>query len=98
MSGQRQVIPRRGQPRKPRRADTRRSALPNLGVIYAGLTSFAVLAGLACYFLVQQAGVPGMLAAILGLAFAFVTRIAAASLAREWLMRAAARERERQRH
>jgi hypothetical protein len=56
-----------------------------------------VLAGLACYFLLQQIGVPGVLAAILGLAFAFVTRIAAASLAREWLLRAAAREREQRR-
>lgn len=97
MSGPQRDTPRRGQPSDPRRADTRGSALPNLGVIYAGLTSFAVLAGLACYFLLQQAGVPGVLAAILGLAFAFVTRIAAASLAREWLMRAAARERERHR-
>jgi hypothetical protein len=90
--------PQRAQPPSdPRRTGTRGSALPNLGVIYAGLTSFAVLAGLACYFLLQQAGVAGVLSAILGLAFAFVTRIAAASLAREWLMRAAARERERRR-
>jgi uncharacterized membrane protein YeiH len=66
-------------------------------VIYAGLTSFAVLAGLACYFLLEQIGAPVALAAILGLVFAFITRIAASSLAREWLLRAAARERERSR-
>ncbi len=79
----------------PQPTGTRKSRLPNLGVIYAGLTSFAVLAGLACYFLLEQVGVPSVLAAILGLAFAFVTRIAASSLAREWLLRVAARERER---
>ena len=89
--------PSRGTPQPAQPAHARPSVPPRLAVLYAGLTSFAVLAGLACYFLLEQLGTPAVLAAILGLAFAFVTRIAAASLMREWLMRAAARARERSR-
>jgi len=95
VSGPSREAPRRAKPTGVEPTRTRGNAAPNLGVIYAGLTSFAVLAGLACYFLLQQVGAPAALAVILGLAFAFITRIAAASLAREWLLRAAARERER---
>ncbi len=97
MSGPSRPTPQRAQPAGSQNGGARRSLPPRLAAIYTGLTSFAVLAGLACYFLLMQLGAPGVLAAILGLVFAFMTRIAAASLVREWLMRAAARERERRR-
>lgn len=97
MSGPSRGAPQPAQPADARHESARRSLPPRLAAIYAGLTSFAVLAGLACYFLLAQVGMSAVLAAILGLAFAFMTRIAAASLVREWLMRAAARARERSR-
>jgi hypothetical protein len=87
----------RARPDDAGRDTARRNPAPSLAAIYVGLASFSVLAGLACYFLLLQLGLPAALAAILGLAFALLTRIATASLAREWLLRAAERARERQR-
>jgi hypothetical protein len=57
-----------------------------------GATMFGVLAGIACYILLDQFTAIGMIPAfVLGLIFALLTRVAAASLARDWLTRAASR-------
>jgi hypothetical protein len=55
-------------------------------------TLFGVLAGVACFILLDQFTAIGTtLAFVLGLVFALLTRVAAASLARDWLVRAASR-------
>ncbi len=56
-----------------------------------GVTAFAALAGLACYFLLARIGVTGVLAVVVGLVFALLVRVAALSLLREWLLAAARR-------
>ena len=57
-----------------------------------GATLFGVLAGVACYIALDQFTSIGMGSAfIIGLIFALLTRAAAASLAHDWLIRAARR-------
>ena len=74
-----------GQPaRRPR-------AQASLAALRTGVTAFAVLAGLACYFFLTQFGVTGVIAVAAGLVFALLVRIAAMSLLREWLLAAARR-------
>lgn len=62
-----------------------------LAALRTGVTAFAVLAGLACYFLLAQVGITGVLAVVAGLIFALFVRVAAMSLLREWLLAAARR-------
>lgn len=60
-----------------------------------GATVFGVLAGVACYLALDQFTSIGLVPAfIIGLVFALLTRSAAASLARDWLMRSASRANE----
>ena len=57
-----------------------------------GATVFGVLAGVACYLALDQFTPIGLVPAfIIGLVFALLTRTAAASLARDWLVRTASR-------
>jgi hypothetical protein len=57
-----------------------------------GATTFAMLAGVVCYIALDQFTAIGMIPAfVIGLVFALLTRTAAASLARDWLMRSANR-------
>ncbi|HEX6798847.1 MAG TPA: hypothetical protein VF116_14150 [Ktedonobacterales bacterium] len=68
-----------------------RRAQTTLAALRTGVTAFAVLAGLACYFFLTQVGVTGVLAVVAGLVFALLVRVAAMSLLREWLLAAAHR-------
>lgn len=62
-----------------------------------GATVFGVLAGVACYLGLNEFTPIGMVpAVIIGLVFALLTRTAAASLARDWLVRSASRAATRQ--
>jgi fatty acid desaturase len=72
-----------------------RRALAAFAALRTGVTAFAALAGLACYFILGQVGVSGIPAIVIGLIFALLVRVAALSLLREWLL-AAARCRARQ--
>lgn len=72
-------------PAPPRRAPAVFAALRT------GVTAFAALAGLACFFFLAQAGITGVLAVVAGLIFALLVRVAALSLLREWLVAAARR-------
>ena len=57
-----------------------------------GATVFGVLAGVACYLVLDEFTPIGLVPAfIIGLVFALLTRTAAASLARDWLLRSARR-------
>jgi fatty acid desaturase len=57
-----------------------------------GATVFGVLAGVACYLGLNEFTPIGMVpAVVIGLVFALLTRTAAASLARDWLVRSAER-------
>ncbi len=53
--------------------------------VRAGVTSFAALAGLSCYVFLAQWHVNSLLAGAAGFVFALMVRVAAGSLAREWL-------------
>lgn len=70
---------------------SRRRAQTTLAALRTGVTAFAVLAGLACYFFLAQIGITGLLAVVAGLVFALLVRVAAMSLLREWLLAAARR-------
>ncbi|HEU5440807.1 MAG TPA: hypothetical protein VFU88_16095 [Ktedonobacterales bacterium] len=70
-------------------------AQARLAALRTGVTAFAVLAGLSCYFFLTQLGLSGWLAVGLGLIFALFVRIAATALLRDWLLAAARRQRER---
>jgi hypothetical protein len=60
-----------------------------------GATAFGVLTGVACYVILDQFTAIGMIPAfVVGLAFALLTRTAAASLARDWLVQSARRTSE----
>ena len=57
-----------------------------------GATVFGVLAGIACYLALDELTTIGLVPAfVIGLIFALLTRTAAASLARDWLLRSARR-------
>lgn len=53
--------------------------------VRAGVTSFATLAGLSCYVFLAQWHVNALLAGVIGFVFALMVRVAAGSLAHEWL-------------
>lgn len=60
-----------------------------------GATAFGVLTGVACYVILDQFTAIGMVPSFAaGLAFALLTRTAAASLARDWLLQSARRTSE----
>ncbi|MGH2485880.1 MAG: hypothetical protein ACRDHE_07710 [Ktedonobacterales bacterium] len=62
-----------------------------------GATCFALLGGLALYFFLTQKHAAGVVAVGVGLVYAVLVRLAVMSLARDWLLRAAARVTERER-
>jgi hypothetical protein len=62
-----------------------------LRALRAGITSFAVLGGIACYVLLAEFGVPQVIAGVVGLIFALLTRLAVTTLVRDWLRSAAVR-------
>ena len=63
-----------------------------------GATVFGVLAGVACYLALNEFTPIGMVpAVVIGLVFALLTRTAAASLARDWLLRSARRANDERR-
>lgn len=70
-------------------------ARTRLAALRTGVTSFAILAGLACYVLLTQLGVQSVIAVVAGLIFALLARIAISSLLRDWLLHAARRQAER---
>lgn len=55
----------------------------------AGATSLALIGGIACYLLLVSLSVNTVWAAVLGLVFALLGRVAAVSLGREWLLHTA---------
>jgi uncharacterized membrane protein YeiH len=57
-------------------------------LLRTGITFFATLAGIACYYVAKSIGLSQTVAAIAGLAFAFLVWIAARSLTRDFLIRA----------
>jgi hypothetical protein len=63
----------------------RRPVVVRPQTVRAGVTSFATLAGLSCYVFLAQWHINALLAGVLGFAFALLVRVAAGSLAREWL-------------
>lgn len=73
-------------------AERERQTRRILMALRLGATTFAMLAGVACYIALDQFTPIGMIPAfVIGLVFALLTRTAAASLARDWLMRSANR-------
>ena len=79
----------------------RRAARPNrqmtrtMLALRLGATVFGVLAGVACYLALDEFTTIGLVPAfVIGLIFALLTRTAAASLARDWLLRSARRASE----
>lgn len=76
----------------PSAAQRDRQLARTLAALRLGATTFGVLAGVACYIVLDQFTAIGMIPAFaLGLVFALLTRTAAASLARDWLVRTASR-------
>ena len=55
----------------------------------AGATSLALLGGIACYLLLIYLNINAIWAAVIGLVFAVLGRIATVSLGREWLLHSA---------
>ncbi len=66
-----------------------------VAALHTGATAMATLGGLALYTWLAQAHVATPLAIVAGFIFALLGRIAAISLGREWLVRAAVRHRTR---
>lgn len=63
-----------------------RQARGRIQMVRAGVTSFALLGGISCYVLLLQFRlVTQPVALVIGLVFALLVRIAAGSLARDWL-------------
>jgi len=58
-------------------------------MLRTGITFFATVAGVACYYGAESLGLSQTVAAIAGLGFAFLVWIAARSLTRDFLVRAA---------
>jgi hypothetical protein len=54
-------------------------------LLRTGITFFATLAGIACYYVAGAVGLTQTIAAIAGLTFAFLVWIAARSLTRDFL-------------
>lgn len=57
-----------------------------LSALSLGALSVAVIGGLACYAVLLGWGVPGWLAAGIGLVFALLARAAMVGLGRDWLL------------
>lgn len=61
-------------------------------MVRTGVTSFALVGGISCYVLLMQFHlVTQPVAVVIGLVFALLVRIAAGSLARDWLQQQLAR-------
>lgn len=86
--GQRQAAPNELSPALRRRLDAR------LRSLRLGATCFALLGGLAVYYFLTQRHVAGAISVGAGLLYAILVRIAVISLARDWLVHAAARLRD----
>ena len=79
----------------PSEAQRARQLTRTLLALRLGATVFGVLAGIACYLALEEFTPIGMVPAfIIGLVFALLTRVAAASLARDWLLHSARRARQ----
>ncbi len=73
-------------------AERERQLQRTLIAIRIGATVFGVLAGVVCYVGLDQFTSIGIVPSfVIGLIFALLTRTAAASLARDWLVRNASR-------
>jgi hypothetical protein len=78
--------------RHPTSAQRERQSQRALIAIRLGATAFGVLAGVVCYVGLDQFTTIGIVPSfVIGLVFALLTRTAAASLARDWLVRNASR-------
>lgn len=61
-------------------------------MVRTGVTSFALLGGISCYVLLLEFHlVSQQVALVIGLVFALLVRVAAGSLARDWLQQQIAR-------
>ena len=81
----------------PSEAQRARQLTRTLLALRLGATVFGVLAGIACYLALDELTTIGLVPAfVIGLIFALLTRTAAASLARDWLVRSASRAATRQ--
>lgn len=77
--------------------EMRRRVEARLRGLRLGATCFALLGGLALYFFLTQGRAAGAVAVGVGLVYAVLVRLAVMSLARDWLLRAAARVNQRER-
>ncbi|HEU5349603.1 MAG TPA: hypothetical protein VFU63_13410 [Ktedonobacterales bacterium] len=83
---------RHPSPPAERAAQRERDLGRTLLALRLGASTFAVLVGVACYVLLDEFTMIGTVPAfVVGLVFALLTRTAAASLARDWLVRSAQR-------
>src|SRR3974377_1991508 len=64
-------------------------------LLRTGITFFATLAGIACYYVAESLGLTQTISAIGALLFAFLVWIAARSLTRDFLQRGAPRQSDR---
>lgn len=82
----------RQTPPSARQAQRNRQLTRTMLALRLGATVFGVLAGVACYLALDEFTTIGLVPAfVIGLIFALLTRTAAASLARDWLVRSASR-------
>jgi Na+/glutamate symporter len=78
-----------------RQAQRNRQLTRTMLALRLGATVFGVLAGVACYLALEEFTTIGLVPAfVIGLIFALLTRTAAASLARDWLLHNARRARD----
>lgn len=85
----------RQTPPSARQARPNRQMTRTMLALRLGATVFGVLAGVACYLALDEFTTIGLVPAfVIGLIFALLTRTAAASLARDWLLRSARRASE----
>jgi hypothetical protein len=71
--------------------ETQRLLRARMQALRLGATCCAALGGVACYALLVNLGLPGLVAGVAGLVFAVLGRMALVSLAAEWLVAAARR-------
>lgn len=82
----------RQTPPSARQAQRNRQLTRTMLALRLGATVFGVLAGVACYLALDEFTTIGLVPAfVIGLIFALLTRTAAASLARDWLLHNARR-------
>ncbi len=77
--------------------EMRRRVSARLRGLRLGATCFALLGGLAVYYFLTMRHANGALAVGAGLVYAVLVRLAVLSLARDWLLRAAARIQDEER-